>query len=59
MKIQTITYAELQNLGHYENRRIEATAIVQEDENPAEVLQAVKTWVKNQLAVRSDEQVPF
>lgn len=49
MKVVKITYQRTKNLGNYESERLEATADVEEGENPGEVRYRLKQWVLDQL----------
>lgn len=48
-RITRIMYCEVKNLGNYENCRVEAEALVAEDEKPANVMKRLKRWVREQL----------
>ena len=48
MKITTLTYSYLGNLGDYQNERVEATVEVPENATPESVLQELKEWVHSQ-----------
>ena len=52
MKINTVGYRRLKNLGNYENEAIEATALVEDWEDPAQTLDALRNWVEDQLGIR-------
>lgn len=49
MKITTVKYASLANLGNYENERIELEAEVSEEENWEEVLSELEQLVHSKL----------
>lgn len=46
MRIIEISYQQVQNLGNYESRRVEATAVVTDSEDPAQVLADLKAFVQ-------------
>ena len=56
MRITTITYARLRNLGRYENERLEATAEVAEGETAEEVARYLRAWVEQQLGLAEPTQ---
>ena len=47
-KITRIVFTQTKNLGNYENCRVEAEAIVEEEDNPNAVMKRLKQWVANQ-----------
>ena len=49
-KITKITFAQIRNLGDYENMKVCAEADVHESEDPNEVMGKLKKWVSAQLA---------
>lgn len=49
MKITTITYKRTVNMGNYENKSLEATTQVEEDEDPSEASDLLRSWVINEL----------
>lgn len=51
MKIQTITYQRVKNLGNYESERMEMTAQVDEDDDPNLVALTLKSMVAKELNV--------
>lgn len=48
IKITKITYSRTVNLGNYESARVEATAEVQDGENPNKVAAKLALWVEEQ-----------
>ena len=61
MKIETITYKQVKNLGNYQNETLEATAIVEEGDDPQVVAQELKAFVYAQLrsaVVKDDPGLP-
>lgn len=48
-KYKDVTYSRINNLGNYENERIEVTLEVQADQTPEEVLKEAKKFVKEKL----------
>lgn len=51
LKIQTITYSRLKNLGDYENERVELTIQVPIGTDPIDALREAKYWVANRLHI--------
>lgn len=51
MKITAVGYRRLKNLGNYENEAVEATALVEDWEDPAQTLDALRSWVGDQLEI--------
>lgn len=49
MKITTISYQAVKNLGNYESERLEATADVEEGETPDDAALKLRQWVNLQL----------
>jgi hypothetical protein len=49
MKIETITYKRIKNLGNYETETFEATATLEEEDLPEQVAQDLITFVCGQL----------
>lgn len=49
MRIQTVEYRRLKNLGRYENLTIGATAAVEPGETAEQVTAALRAWVAEQL----------
>lgn len=45
MKITTITYQAVKNLGNYESERLEATAEIEEGENRDDAALELRQWV--------------
>jgi hypothetical protein len=56
LKIEKVTYARLCKTAQYENERVEATAIVQDGQDPAEVHDALKAWVETRLGLDISEE---
>lgn len=52
MKITAVSYRRLKNLGNYENEAIEATALVEDWEDSVQTLDALRSWVEDQLGIR-------
>lgn len=48
-RITSVSYKQNRNLGNFESSAIEATAIVDESDNPEEVLQNIKQFVLDNL----------
>lgn len=49
MKIETIAYKRVKNLGNYQSETFEAIAILEEGEDPHIVASVLKTFVYDQL----------
>jgi hypothetical protein len=49
MKIISVTYRKLESASDYSHRAMEATALVNEGEDPALVLNDLQVWVHEQL----------
>lgn len=49
MKITSISYQAVKNLGNYESERLEATATVEEGEDPVEKTKELRRFVHWQL----------
>lgn len=52
VRVQTITYARIKNIGNYENERLEVTGIVSAGEDPAKVLRELKGFTLSSLGLR-------
>lgn len=51
MKITTITYRRVLNLGKYETETLEVQAEIEEGDDPAVVFEEVKAFVHQQLGI--------
>lgn len=51
MKIISVKYERVSNLGGYETERVQAEATVDDGENPVTVAANLKTWVNEQLGI--------
>ena len=49
MEVTTVTYRRVSNLGNYETEALEVEAIVDEFEEPAEVVAQLRAFVDDQL----------
>lgn len=49
MKITTISYNRTVNLGNFESKRQEATAEIEDGEDPAKAAEALRKWVHAEL----------
>jgi UDP-N-acetylenolpyruvoylglucosamine reductase len=49
MPIKTITYKRIKNLGNYQSKTLEATSIVNENDDPDEELKTLIALVDNEL----------
>lgn len=45
MKITKITYQAVKNLGNYESERLEASADIEEGEDPDDAAHSLRRWV--------------
>lgn len=54
MKIKTITYQRVKNLGNYESERMEMVAEVNEDEDINIAVETLKQYVLQGLNIQSD-----
>ncbi len=57
MRITTIEYRRLVNLGRYENEHLTATAEVAEGDDPSEAAAALRAFVLTQLGVISEQDI--
>ena len=48
MKATSVNYSRLFNLGDYENEKVGISAVVEEGQDPEQVLAECKAWVKSQ-----------
>lgn len=49
MKIETITYKRVRNLGNYQTETLEVTATLEEDDHPVTIADELKEFVYTQL----------
>ena len=56
MKIETITYKRVKNLGNYNTEAMELTATLEEEDLPEDVAEDLKLFVRNQLFPPVTEQ---
>lgn len=49
MKIETITYRRVKNLGNYQSETFEATVTLEEEDHPEVVAEDLKEFVRLQL----------
>jgi len=54
LRIKSVGYHRLKNLGNYENEKLEAVAQVQEEDNLEEVVLGLKEFVSSQLSLPED-----
>lgn len=52
MRIKTISYQAVKNLGNYESERLEASADVEEGEDPDDAVLKLRRWVNLTLDAR-------
>jgi hypothetical protein len=55
MKIVTVEYKRLRNLGNYENETVGASAQVEDGETPEEALEKLKVFVADKLLAKQRE----
>ncbi|WGV25687.1 hypothetical protein [Halotia branconii] len=53
MRIETITYKRIKNLGNFNSEHLEATAIVSEDDNPDVAADILKEFVLKKTLSRT------
>ena len=58
MKIETITYKRVKNLGNFQTETIEMTAVLDQYDDPNVVSQELRELVKNQLFPPTPAPVP-
>ena len=51
LKINTITYQRVKNLGNYETERLEVSISIDENEDPDFALKKLKFWVDKKLSL--------
>lgn len=54
MKITKINYQAVKNLGNYESERLEASAEVEEGEDPIQAVGNLRAWVEERLQMREE-----
>ena len=64
MKIQTISYKRVKNLGNYQSESLEASAEVEESEDPLKAFSDLRAWVLLQLDIdikpnAEDDDYPY
>ena len=57
MKIQALTYKRVQNLGNYSSETLEATAILDENEDPTQAFIALRQFVHTKLGLHKEEGI--
>ncbi|MBD2413607.1 hypothetical protein FACHB389_34785 [Nostoc calcicola FACHB-389] len=57
MKIETITYKRVKNLGNFQSETMEVTAVLDQFDDPNQVSQQLRELVKNQLFPPTDVSV--
>lgn len=55
MKVKTITYQRVKNLGNYESERLEITAEINEGEKPQEAIERLRELVLNRLNIETED----
>ncbi|MEH2210840.1 hypothetical protein [Nostoc sp.] len=58
MKIETITYKRVKNLGNFQSETMEVTAVLDQYDEPEEVSQRLRELVKNQLFPPTPAPIP-
>ncbi|MHC5740220.1 hypothetical protein [Nostoc sp.] len=58
MKIETITYKRVKNLGNYQTETMEVTAVLDQYDKPDQVSEQLRELVKNQLFPPTPVSVP-
>ncbi|MEH2085985.1 hypothetical protein [Nostoc sp.] len=56
MKIETITYKRVKNLGNFQSETMEVMATLEEEDLPEDVAENLKLFVRNQLFPPMTEQ---
>lgn len=56
MKITSVQYGRLVNLGNYENEKLSAWATVEDDETPVEALAKVTAFIEDQALTRKQQE---
>jgi small-conductance mechanosensitive channel len=59
MKVKTITYQRVKNLGNYESKRFEMTAEINDDEDVETAIATLKAIVNKALNIVEDDRPPF
>lgn len=57
MKVETITYKRVKNLGNYQSETFEATASLDDGDDPRQISQDLKDFVLSQLGLLITEEV--
>ncbi len=58
LKITQVTYRRVANLGNYETAAMEAIAAVNEGDDPAETMSALKKWVEDRVKPKPQPSTP-
>ncbi|WP_375495574.1 hypothetical protein [uncultured Nostoc sp.] len=58
MKIETITYKRVKNLGNYQSETMEVTAVLDQYDEPDQVSEQLRELVKNQLFPPTPVPIP-
>lgn len=53
LRFKEISYEQLKNLGNFQNEKISATVIVEENQDPLAVLNDLREWVHKELNLRT------
>ena len=54
LRITSVGYSRLANLGGYENEKVNASARVDEGQDAAEVLESLKAWVNERVSSENE-----
>ncbi len=57
MRITTLTYSRMINMGNFESKRLEATCDVDDTENPSEASDDLRNWGLGELTKPKPERV--
>lgn len=58
MRITSLTYRRVRNLGNYQSEALDATADLAPAETPEEALDALRDWVHERLGLRAPSVAP-
>ncbi len=62
MQVKTISYKRVKNLGNYQSETLEATASLDDSDDPVEATNALRDFVRGQLypsePKKTDETIP-
>jgi len=55
MRVESVRYEKLVNLGNYQNQKVGVTVVLEPDESPSEALRRAKAFVEKSLAPEVSE----